>query len=88
MTAIRQPSFMRLGTNHRLILPRDLCEKHGLFPGVALEILETKRGLLIRPAPKKDLMSLQERIARTSVTALRSAGQWLRDEPSVGREHP
>ena len=86
MTCYRQPILLRLGTRRRITLPNDPCVRHGLLPGMLLEMVDTTRGILIRPVPNKGVLSLEERIARTNVKALRSAGQRLRDEPSKGRE--
>ena len=36
----------------QILIPRKLREKHGVKPGLKVQIIETQNGLLIKPAPK------------------------------------
>lgn len=86
MTTVRQRKIVQLGASKGLTLPADLCAAHGFAVGSMVEVHETKEGLLLRAVLGKPVLSLAERIARSDVDAVRSAGQALRDEPAAGRE--
>ena len=36
----------------QILIPSKLREKHGVKPGLKVQIIETQNGLLIKPAPK------------------------------------
>lgn len=86
MTTIRRLKVVPLGTSCGLSLPAELCSKYRFALGTQVDLIETKQGLLIRLAAKKNELSLQERIAKTGVKSVRFHGQAFRDFPATGRE--
>jgi len=86
MTAF-QRRVVKMGASVGLTLPAEVCSSMGITLGSRVLLSPTKKGLLVRPAPVLRL-SLAERIARSSVEAVRNAGRELLDAPAVGREWP
>lgn len=86
MTTIRRRKVVPLGTSCDLTRPAEPCSMTGDALGTQVDLIETKQGLLLRLAAKKNELSLQERIAKTGVESVRSHGQAFRDFPARGRE--
>ena len=86
MTTIRRRKVVPLDTSCGPTLPAELCSMSGPTLGTQVDLIETKQGILLRLAAKKNKLSLQERIAKTGVVSVRSHGRAFRDFPTAGRE--
>lgn len=78
-------NIVKMGHSCGLTLPIEAVKDMKIGLGSTVSLTSTKRGWLLRPVPAPR-MTLKDRIAKSSVEAVRSAGREVAASPAVGRE--
>lgn len=78
-------NIVKMGHSCGLTLPAEVCREMKLALGSKVSLSSTRRGWLLQPVTQPR-MSLKDRIAKSAVSAVRSAGGGFASMEAVGRE--